>query len=344
MNWDVLEGFLRIAVLNFGGFPVDPADPKNAKLRQYIADCSFDIVALLECNIHWQSLPIAARLPERTFGWFESQHMNSAYFRGYPTSEPSQVGGVSVWSLNQAAHRVMQTGEDPKGLGRWAWTRFRGRNGLTFRFVAAYRPVLNKTGALSVWNQQKTFLLEHGDTRCPRQVFLEDLLEEIKQWKDEGDQIAISVIANEDVRSEDACSFSRKLREMGLVEAITTAHGKQGPPTYERGSEPIDGIFVSETLLQMTCGYLPFVFDHRALYIDVPLSVVFGHELPPVVRPQARRLKCDDPRIVKRYQDTYWKQAVAMNLPAKVAALHQEIMDWGFDGTRPLTGAFGEPL
>jgi CubicO group peptidase (beta-lactamase class C family) len=82
--------------------------------------------------------------------------MNSAHLRT-KVRDSTQFGGVSVWSINAAAHRVMKSGADD--MGRWAWTRYRGRGGVTIRVVAGYRPVENKTGPMSVWNQQKTALL-----------------------------------------------------------------------------------------------------------------------------------------------------------------------------------------
>ena len=70
---------------------------------------------------------------------------------------------------------MMESGKDRRELGRWAWTRYRGRGGVNVRFVTAYRPVLNKLGVQSVWNQQKSFFEGMKDDGCPRQIFIEDL-------------------------------------------------------------------------------------------------------------------------------------------------------------------------
>ena len=98
-------------------------------------------------------------------------------------------------------HQTQSTGQDPSGLGRWAWTRYRGRQGIHLRVVTAYRPVLNTSGALSVWNQQKAHFETKDDDRCPRAIFTDDMLKEIRNWKEEWDQIVIGIDANEDVHT-----------------------------------------------------------------------------------------------------------------------------------------------
>ena len=47
----------------------------------------------------------------------------------------------------------------------------------------------------------------------------------------------IGVDANEDVRNS---KLSAALEKIGMVEVITQQHGQEGPPTYDRGSIPID--------------------------------------------------------------------------------------------------------
>ena len=38
--------------------------------------------------------------------------------------------------------------------------------------------------------------------KCPRELFLEDLQREVKEWKEKGDSIIIAGDFNEDIRSE----------------------------------------------------------------------------------------------------------------------------------------------
>ena len=226
--------------------------------------------------------------------------MSSAYFQEYAIRQAFQPGGVSQWSIGKAAHRVMTTGKDETGLGRWAWTRYQGSQNITLRVITAYRPVANKKGPLSVWNQQKTFFDKTNREGNPRDLFTIDLLSDIRTWKECGDQIVLMLDVNDDVRN---CDFSTQMLTIGLEETITSQHGDMGPSTYERGTRPIDGIYVSPTLRGLRCGYLDFTFDHRALWMDIPVETAFGHSIPQTVARRARRLKCNDPRIVAKYLD-----------------------------------------
>ena len=265
------NGF-RIGVLNVGGLLAEGYGAKMQELRTYITKLRLDAIGLTECNVHWKMVPVQHSLPERTRGWWECLKLVTAYYEDYPVLAKNQVGGVSLWSLNKGAHRVMECGKDQRGLGRWVWTRYRGRGGVNVRVVTAYRPVLNKQGVQSVLNQQKRFFEGIRDDRCPREIFVEDLCKEVSEWLDSGDQLVIGMDANEDVRSGEV---SNRLAQLGLIKCVTTQHGAQGPPTYDRGSVPVDGLFVSRTLRVLKCGYDRFIWDHRLLWIEIPLTVAF---------------------------------------------------------------------
>jgi hypothetical protein len=68
-----------------------------------------------------------------------------------------------------------------------------------------------------------------------------------------------------------------------LTEICTYRHGANGPPTLSWGQKAIDGIWVSPALLSCQCGYLGFGegtrSDHRALWIDLPMSLFGGCDL-----------------------------------------------------------------
>ena len=170
----------RIGLLNTGGIPVDATNLKTTILRQYITKVRPDAIALTETNVHWKNVAVQGRLPEGTLGWWESLNLNTAYYEEYNAGSSFQPGEVSLWSINKAAHRVMEKGVDPRGLGRWAWTRYKGRDGVALRVVAAYRPVLNKEGIMSVWSQQRSFFNDRNEDRCPRDLFTADLCQEIE--------------------------------------------------------------------------------------------------------------------------------------------------------------------
>ena len=289
------EDCLRIGFWNCGGLPLQNNDAKNRMIREWISQHNFDIVGLSECNVHWKNVPADQRLPERTLGWFETLHLSLAYMESWVRSTAYQVGGVLLWSINKGAHRIIKHGIDPSQMGRWCWTQYRGKNGTTLRVISGYRCVENMAGVLSAWSQQTLHLERLNCGVDPRHKFTQDLLSELTTWMEQGDQIVLGLDLNENVFTAE---FTKLIKELGLLEFNIHRHDKL-PNTYIRGSNTIDALYVSSALVDSSCGYLPFLGDHRPLWIDIPLDLVFGTTtIPP---PRARRLKLQDPRIVDRY-------------------------------------------
>jgi hypothetical protein len=196
---------------------------------------------------------------------------------------------------------------------------------VTIRIVVAYRPVHNATGALSTYNRQRQYFYTHDDDRCPRQAFIDDLLQELQVWMDMGDLIVLAMDANDPIVS---CSLTTTIQHLGLREIFLASHDGIPPPTYNRGVDAIDAIYVSPALVGCRCGYMAFgaaiPSDHRALWVDIPFQLAFGHHLPPVVFPNARRLKCQDPRIVKRYLQLLEEFVQRHRLPERAFALQEQ--------------------
>jgi hypothetical protein len=137
----------------------------------------------------------------------------------------------------------------------------------------------------------------------PRKAFWEDLTKAINTWLEAGDQLVVMGDWNEDVRD----AQRKYMGPLGLIEPIVEKYG--AAPTYQRGSKPIDGIFLSKSLQMRQGGYLAFgeaiLSDHRALWLNISLINAFGHNMPPIVRAPARRLNCNDPRVMIRFLDVY---------------------------------------
>jgi hypothetical protein len=96
---------------------------------------------------------------------------------------------------------------------------------------------------------------------------------------------------------------------LGMREVITEFHGYAGPHTYNRGSKPIYGTFMTQDLYIVQGGYMSFgmgiVSYHRCLWIDIQTIVLMGQELEQSRKFAARRLKCDDPRVRNKYIQHY---------------------------------------
>jgi hypothetical protein len=75
---------------------------------------------------------------------------------------------------------------------------------------------------------------------------------------------------NVDVRGEKTQKY---MADLGMREVIMEFHGDKGPRTYNRGSKPIDGIFMTQDLYIVQRGYMHSVMgigsDHRCLWLDI---------------------------------------------------------------------------
>jgi len=143
----------------------------------------------------------------------------------------------------------------------------------------------------------------------------------------EGDTVIILADINKVIREE---PIHLMVQQMGLIETIITQHGTHGPNTHNCGTNPINGIFIPSTLIQdVTSGYLTFgegiPSNHRAVWIDLPLVALGWFNIPESVPLQARRLKCNDPRIVQWYNKALQEKLNQHQLAHCIKTLTQQV-------------------
>ena len=316
---------------NVNGITNSGKTAKSNSIREFIKTKSIDIHGWTEINAHLASLPPTERLHERTKEWFpDKPHISQSYFHEYNPQTWYQRGGVAQLTMGDTVAYKIEQGNDPLKLGRWCWTRYKGKEELHLTVFTAYVPTLNKKDLHSTYSQQVWFFHEKkAKDVCPRKEMIDNLCTAVKSAVDRGDQVIVMLDANQDVRDS---YLQAKLSgtNIGLWEINIYKHGNDAPPTYNRGSEPIDGIFVSPCLAHSAkCGYLsfgdaPLNCDHRTLWLDIPKDVVFGCN---VQTPQSipTRLKCIDPRIVKKHNEIYNKFLNEHNLFSRASCLQQQV-------------------
>jgi hypothetical protein len=312
----------RIIFWNCGGFLNDRTHPKNYLIRNTLINVKADVAALAEINTCWKALQPFDRLYERTRGWFLALHISHAYASEFPSVSANQAGGTLIFTLEDSVHNVVEKTADR--WGRWCSTKFRGIQGASFRIISAYRCVQNIHGPLSVWNQLRYLMDLQQCADDPIDRFDKDLLEFIRQCQDAGEQIIIGIDANEDVRTG---SFSQKMKEVGLVDVCANRNGSNAPPTYARGTLPIDAIYVSVNLTNSRAGYLPVVSDHRVLWVDVPQRSLFGSRLALIPTRIPQRFTLHDPRVVSRYINSVSSQFQEARLLPRLLELQSQMAE-----------------
>jgi hypothetical protein len=119
---DKCKGICRIGLLNPSGFMLTGGSAKDDQLRDMMKMMEVDIMCYPEVNVCWHKLTQRNHLEERTMGWFEMLHRSVAYNYQERLATRHQYGGTAIFSINNAASRVMGSGRDSTGLGWWAWT------------------------------------------------------------------------------------------------------------------------------------------------------------------------------------------------------------------------------
>jgi len=270
------EGFWRICFQNVGGFtPSTESEIKLNNLRKFMVAAEIDMFAFTEHNTSWDLIHFDQRLPQCTRGWWENAQWAITYNRKEEHPIEHQPGGAGILTLNRAAHRAQPPGDDPTGMGRWSWNRLRSTNRAWFRLVSLYRPCAS-SGPLSTYQQQIRGLAAAKRTINPKAAVITDLCGEIAKWQNDGESVVMATDLNDNVRDQ---NITREFNKLGLVELLTQLHTATPPATHQRGSKPIDGIFVPAHLIPVCRGgYLAFgdgvASDHRAIWFDIPAAAI----------------------------------------------------------------------
>ena len=273
---------LRVTLLNVDSLPADRRSDRIGEITEWWRRDEVNIALLTEVGHFWPAVPeedqwhnyIRDRIPS-------GSQSNLAYNRHDTRSRAEcsrQYGGTGVVVVGEDHHRVGGRGQDTTGLGRWAWTRIRGRDGTGIVLISTYRPNRSITGASTVWSQHRTYLSNQGDDADPQKAFMRDLCTAISQWRTSGDHVVLGMDANDDLRNG-LGPVRKALDKVGMREALLTRHYDKSPQaTYNRNTnnKPIDGIFVSPSIQVSGGGYYGWdeaiPSTHRALWLDIPRS------------------------------------------------------------------------
>jgi hypothetical protein len=300
----VRENSIRLIFANINGIPPKADHPKNVMLKAAITKSGASITGLAETNLSWSKLKGKHRWEERSLGWWEDMSSITCHNKLDQPKKDFQPGGNLMITTGQAKYRMVKSGVDPSNMGRWCWQSFSGKTGVITKVITAYRPC-KSNGLMSTYMQQQRILDARNKTTCPRKEMLDDLTTAITTWLSEGEQIILMLDLNDNCDHSEA---NDRLTSIGLKECILNRHQEQPPATCNRGTKPIDGIYASNTILIEKGGYCPFNLfptDHRALWIDLTMSNLCGNNMAPILHPQARRLKCNDPPTQAKWTKLY---------------------------------------
>ena len=140
------------------------------------------------------------------------------------------------------------------------------------------------------------------------------MCEFISNCQNDGESIVLLIDTNENLTQNHDLQLHLTSEPLFLIDPIRLKHGNLNslPPTTDRGSYPIDAIFVSPNLVDIEAGGWLRISNglsyHRPLFIDISIKKLLGkfkNSTPPFT---TRRLKCNDPKAVQKYNDLLAQQ------------------------------------
>lgn len=262
--------------------------------------------------------------------WFQTGIQQRPVY-GFNTHESHlfnrrQYGGTFILVFGPASEYIAETGVDSSGLGRWSWVRFSSRSGLSTTIYTAYRPVRqSRHHAQSTYMQHSRYLESTGDRTCPRRAFLRDLETEISTRLHNGERVIIAGDFNEHTATG---HLHRLFTNLGFREATFDRHNSPPPPTMNRGTIPVDAVWLSPGLPTRASTWLSFSFspgDHRAAVIDFHLDELLGEPAKKVFSPHGRRLNTKIPGVTQCYIRFFEKHCANHHILSK---LYKLSTDW----------------
>jgi hypothetical protein len=239
-----------------------------------------------------------------------------------------QWGGTALVARGKLVNNIGKRGVDQAGLGRWFWMQFVGKNNKSTRIISMYAPH-QPMGPESVGSQHRRYYNSIGRDFNPVDTFWTDLSWLVCKWTEAGGTVVLLADWNADVRVE---KTRKNMTDLGMREVIAEFHGDEGPRTYNRGSNPTDGIFMTQDLYIVQGGYMYFCMgigsDHRCLWIDIGTQVLIWQDLEQPRKFTAWRLKCDDPRVGNKYIAHYEQCIEKKQLRERSRKLDPDARNW----------------
>jgi hypothetical protein len=319
-------------------------------------------VAFQETNLEWHNKGYQDEFQKLLVKAFGAARVDYSITKDKFETSPFKPRGTASAALGKMVHRVVKTGRDDTGCGRWSYITFNGKENKHITVINTYRVCSQRDPSDTTASRQqqcvqytdeelRPYVLDpHKQTLIDLQYFVQEILQG-------GDEVILFLDAQPyRPQDHDACfktkgrfqvngSIDGSLRSFmancGLTNALTDIHSEQVPNTHVRGSKQIDFALVTDGIRPCikAVGILDesiLKSDHREIFLDLDLSLLFGTSLERLERPQFRKLKLDDPRISYSYRKLLHKQFECHNIYDRVQKISErgKADDWSNEDER----------
>jgi len=253
--------------------------------------CNLDthVICIQEPNTHWTDTitqPLY-RLFQKAF-----MHAKLAYSACIDTTQTNrQPGGTFMAIVGCYAARVLTTGSDSTGLGRWSYSKLIGKNGRHFLIISAYhvgnqQPTI---GSHTSYTQQYHLLLQQGHlTPKPHELFVSNMISFIAQWQGMHD-ILLCIDANDMTLHSKDHGLDHILEATHLIDLHKYKFPTlPSPPMHHRSRYTIDYCLGTRGFAEALRGawMLPFgtpatlTRDHHTLGLEFDHDILLGRKAP----------------------------------------------------------------
>ena len=222
------------------------------------------------------------------------------------------MGGTGIIAVQQTIGRLDTKNSGGDSLGRWTYVNFRNNNGRTLTVVSVYQVCQNPTNKLggTAWHQQRRALDDQQRTSVhPRAAFMTDLTTFLNQLKDNNHDIIVGGDWNETL-TDPRSKVLKLSTTIGLVDPwIHLYPDHEDFATHERGSQRIDYVLVSQSLLSSirSISYSPVGMiqnnDHRTVLLQMDVTKLFGKHKLNMPKFQDRHVRSNDKQYQRLYQN-----------------------------------------
>jgi hypothetical protein len=321
-------------------------------------------VTLQETHIEWHNKGYRDEFQKLLVKAFGAARVDCSTTLDKSETSPFKPGGTASAALGKMVHYVVKTGWDDTGCGLWSYITFNDKENKHITVINAYRVCSqHDPGDITASKQQHCIQYADDEMRPyvldPYKQALIDLQYIFQELQQEGDEVILFLDANQDERQtyqsqENNECFKTKsgfhangsidgslrtfMSNCGLTNALTDVHLEQVPNTHVRGSKQIDFDLVTDGIRPCikAIGLLDesiFKSDHRAIFLDLDLLLLFGAPPERLERPKFRNLKLDDPRISDSYRIFLYTQFEYHNIYERVKKISErgKADDWSHE-------------
>ena len=119
-----------------------------------------------------------------------------------------------------------------------------GADGIRTRMVCGYNPChsTKKETRSSYLQQRRYFIMKEKDHTCPRTRFKNDLLAQLRKWREQGDRLIFCI--DVPIYRKSIGKSLTMSEDLQMIESVGNYTGKKIGANVFRGTKPIYGVWV----------------------------------------------------------------------------------------------------